>query len=125
MDLNDFQKRATETDQVPGTEGDALIVPLLGMAGEVYAYEIGAENEIRTRGTLLGEQMLRCLRPLSAAAGWCCLRRWRGGGRRGGGRRRRGAEDQAGGAGDGGAWTSITGRGRGRWRRGSRWHGRR
>ena len=35
MDFNDFQRRALETDQVPGTDGDALVVPLLGMAGEV------------------------------------------------------------------------------------------
>lgn len=35
MDLTDYQKQAATTDRVPGDEGNALVVPLLGMAGEV------------------------------------------------------------------------------------------
>ncbi|MEW5705146.1 MAG: nucleoside triphosphate pyrophosphohydrolase family protein [Pseudomonadota bacterium] len=34
MDLDDYQSAAQATDQKPGREGDAIVVPLLGMAGE-------------------------------------------------------------------------------------------
>lgn len=34
MNLDEFQRLAQETDQRPGNEGDALIIPLLGLAGE-------------------------------------------------------------------------------------------
>ncbi len=34
MDFTDYQQQALATDQVPGTEDNALIVPLLGLAGE-------------------------------------------------------------------------------------------
>jgi NTP pyrophosphatase (non-canonical NTP hydrolase) len=34
VDLNDYQEAAQATDQKPGHEGDAIVVPLLGMAGE-------------------------------------------------------------------------------------------
>lgn len=34
MNLNDYQRAATETDQRPGTDGEALLIPLLGLAGE-------------------------------------------------------------------------------------------
>jgi len=35
MELNDYQQRALRTDQVPAHEGSELVVPLLGLAGEV------------------------------------------------------------------------------------------
>lgn len=35
MELREYQLRAQSTDQVPIREGDGLVVPLLGMAGEV------------------------------------------------------------------------------------------
>lgn len=41
MTLNEYQRRAAETDQRPGNDLDALVIPLLGLAGEA--------------GTLLGE----------------------------------------------------------------------
>ena len=34
MDLREYQQRALETDQMPGEDGMALLVPLLGLAGE-------------------------------------------------------------------------------------------
>lgn len=34
MDLNEYQRAAAVTDQVPGTDGNAIIVPLLGIASE-------------------------------------------------------------------------------------------
>ncbi|WP_437914808.1 MazG nucleotide pyrophosphohydrolase domain-containing protein [Sorangium sp. So ce302] len=34
MNIDEFQRLAQETDQRPGNEGDALIIPLLGLAGE-------------------------------------------------------------------------------------------
>ncbi len=34
LSLDEYQLRALETDQKPGTEGDALLVSLLGLAGE-------------------------------------------------------------------------------------------
>lgn len=34
MELNAYQRAAMSTDQVPGTEGNAVIVPLLGIASE-------------------------------------------------------------------------------------------
>ena len=47
MDLRDYQLKAAETDQVPGTEGDALIVPLLGMAGEAASLLVEYKKRIR------------------------------------------------------------------------------
>ena len=35
MDIAEYQRRAQETDQMPGKEAAARIIPLLGMAGEV------------------------------------------------------------------------------------------
>jgi NTP pyrophosphatase (non-canonical NTP hydrolase) len=35
MDLNDYQQQAQTTDQLPAGDSNAVIVPLLGMAGEV------------------------------------------------------------------------------------------
>lgn len=37
MDLNEYQDKARATDQRPGREGDAIVVPLLGIAGEAGA----------------------------------------------------------------------------------------
>lgn len=37
MDLREFQVAAQETDQAPGSDGKAIIVPLLGLAGEAGA----------------------------------------------------------------------------------------
>lgn len=34
MDLDEYQNQAQRTDQKPGADGDAIVVPLLGMAGE-------------------------------------------------------------------------------------------
>jgi len=34
MELDDYQQRALTTDQVPGDGGNAILVPLLGLAGE-------------------------------------------------------------------------------------------
>src|SRR5262245_14852865 len=34
MELNDYQTAAQSTDQKPGRDGDAVVVPLLGLAGE-------------------------------------------------------------------------------------------
>lgn len=34
MDFHEYQRRAIETDQVPGRDGTAMLVPLLGLAGE-------------------------------------------------------------------------------------------
>lgn len=34
MDLNEYQKQAAKTDQRPGSRGEALLIPLLGLAGE-------------------------------------------------------------------------------------------
>jgi NTP pyrophosphatase (non-canonical NTP hydrolase) len=34
MELDEYQREAQATDRVPGGEGDAIVVPLLGMAGE-------------------------------------------------------------------------------------------
>mgnify|MGYP007073183005 FL=1 len=35
MDLQSFQQEAAKTDQVPGDSEKAMLVPLLGLAGEV------------------------------------------------------------------------------------------
>jgi NTP pyrophosphatase (non-canonical NTP hydrolase) len=37
VDLNEYQDQARATDQRPGSEGDAIVVPLLGIAGEAGA----------------------------------------------------------------------------------------
>lgn len=37
MNLNEYQDSAQATDQAPGTEGKAIVVPLLGIAGEAGA----------------------------------------------------------------------------------------
>ena len=34
MDLLEFQERAAKTDQCPGNEGSAVVIPLMGLAGE-------------------------------------------------------------------------------------------
>lgn len=34
MDLNAYQRQASETDQRPGNQPDSLLIPLLGLAGE-------------------------------------------------------------------------------------------
>lgn len=47
MELNEYQTRAVETDQLPGTEGDAIIVPLLGIAGETAALLAQYKKRIR------------------------------------------------------------------------------
>ena len=35
MDLAQYQKRAKETDKTPSSTGKGVIIPLLGLAGEV------------------------------------------------------------------------------------------
>jgi NTP pyrophosphatase (non-canonical NTP hydrolase) len=37
MELNEYQAKARATDQRPGSDGDAIVVPLLGIAGEAGA----------------------------------------------------------------------------------------
>ena len=35
MDLEQYQKKAKETDKTPSSTGKGVIIPLLGLAGEV------------------------------------------------------------------------------------------
>jgi NTP pyrophosphatase (non-canonical NTP hydrolase) len=45
--LDDYQQQAIETDQVPGTSGDAIVVPLLGLAGETAALLAQYKKKLR------------------------------------------------------------------------------
>ncbi|SEL86257.1 NTP pyrophosphatase, house-cleaning of non-canonical NTPs [Stigmatella aurantiaca] len=51
MDFREYQRRARETDQTPDTDGDGLIVPLLGMAGEVGTLLADYKKRLRDRDT--------------------------------------------------------------------------
>lgn len=47
MELRTYQQLANATDQVPGREGDALVVPLLGLAGEAASLLTAYKKRIR------------------------------------------------------------------------------
>lgn len=47
MEFDDYQRAAAMTDQVPGTDGDALVVPLLGMAGEAASLLVEYKKWLR------------------------------------------------------------------------------
>lgn len=47
MDLNEYQRQAQTTDQVKGTTGDSLLVPLLGLAGEVGSLLVEYKKQLR------------------------------------------------------------------------------
>ena len=47
MDLNEYQRQAQVTDQVKGTSGDSLLVPLLGLAGEVGSLLVEYKKQLR------------------------------------------------------------------------------
>ena len=47
MDLDNFQRIAQETDQVPGTGTDALIIPLLGLVGEAATLQTEFKKRLR------------------------------------------------------------------------------
>jgi NTP pyrophosphatase (non-canonical NTP hydrolase) len=49
MELNNYQQRATESDQRPGQEGEALLIPLLGLAGEAGSLLSEYKKRIRDR----------------------------------------------------------------------------
>lgn len=50
MDLNEYQQLAQATDQVKGTNGDSMLVPLLGLAGEVGSLLVEFKKQIRDGG---------------------------------------------------------------------------
>ena len=47
MDLRTYQQQAQLTDQVPQRGGDGLVVPLLGMAGEVASLQVEYKKWLR------------------------------------------------------------------------------
>jgi NTP pyrophosphatase (non-canonical NTP hydrolase) len=47
MDLDDYQRQAQATDQVPAKHGDGLAVPLLGLVGEVGSLGVGYKKLLR------------------------------------------------------------------------------
>lgn len=47
MDLSEYQQQAQATDQVKGTGGDSLLVPLLGLAGEVGSLLVEYKKQLR------------------------------------------------------------------------------
>jgi NTP pyrophosphatase (non-canonical NTP hydrolase) len=49
MNFADYQTSAQETDQVRGNDGDAIMVPLLGMAGEVGSLATEYKKHLRDR----------------------------------------------------------------------------
>jgi NTP pyrophosphatase (non-canonical NTP hydrolase) len=49
MELNEYQRRATESDQRPGTEGEAILIPLLGLAGEAGSLLSEYKKRIRDK----------------------------------------------------------------------------
>jgi NTP pyrophosphatase (non-canonical NTP hydrolase) len=49
MELNEYQKRAIESDQRPGSEGEALLIPLLGLAGEAGSLLSEYKKRIRDK----------------------------------------------------------------------------
>jgi NTP pyrophosphatase (non-canonical NTP hydrolase) len=51
MELREYQKQAQETDQAPAKESDGLMVPLLGLAGEVGTLLTDYKKKLRDRDT--------------------------------------------------------------------------
>jgi NTP pyrophosphatase (non-canonical NTP hydrolase) len=47
MDLSEYQRQAQATDQVKGATGDAMLVPLLGLAGEVGSLLVEYKKQLR------------------------------------------------------------------------------
>ena len=47
LEIDEYQQRALATDQVPGTDGDAIIVPLLGLAGEAGSLVVEYKKRLR------------------------------------------------------------------------------
>jgi NTP pyrophosphatase (non-canonical NTP hydrolase) len=47
VEINDYQQKAQATDQVPGGNGDAIIVPLLGIAGEAGSLLVEYKKRLR------------------------------------------------------------------------------
>ena len=47
MEFRDYQQKAQQTDQSPQRGGDGLIVPLLGMAGEVASLQVEYKKWLR------------------------------------------------------------------------------
>jgi NTP pyrophosphatase (non-canonical NTP hydrolase) len=47
VELNDYQARALASDQKPGTDGDAVAIPMLGLAGEVGALLAEYKKQLR------------------------------------------------------------------------------
>ena len=47
MDLSEYQRQAQSTDQMKGTTGDSLLVPLLGLAGEVGSLLVEYKKQLR------------------------------------------------------------------------------
>lgn len=51
MDLNEYQQRAAETDQFPDRRGDrGLMIPLLGLSGEVGTLLAEFKKKVRAKG---------------------------------------------------------------------------
>jgi NTP pyrophosphatase (non-canonical NTP hydrolase) len=51
MDMREYQLQAQETDRSPSHEGEGLIVPLLGLAGEVGTLLADYKKKLRDRET--------------------------------------------------------------------------
>ena len=47
MDFNEYQRHSQETDQKPGGDDDALIVPLLGLVGEAGTLQSEFKKRLR------------------------------------------------------------------------------
>jgi NTP pyrophosphatase (non-canonical NTP hydrolase) len=50
MDLDDYQRQAQLTDQMPAKHGDALVAPLLGPVGEIGSLGAGYKKLLRDGG---------------------------------------------------------------------------
>ena len=47
MEFDEYQRRSQETDQKPGDDDDALIVPLLGLVGEAGTLQAEFKKRLR------------------------------------------------------------------------------
>src|SRR5262245_12249010 len=47
MELSEYQRQAQTTDQVKGTTGESILVPLLGLAGEVGSLLVEYKKQLR------------------------------------------------------------------------------
>src|SRR5262245_20551094 len=47
MELSEYQRQAQTTDQVKGMAGEAILVPLLGLAGEVGSLLVEYKKQLR------------------------------------------------------------------------------